>query len=562
MEWRTKGFAAAALGLALAAGVGIAASDCWLTEEPAQIVGDTAATDQGWKVTPLVTIGEQNDDGDDINQEVFGYRPVGILDGIGAWKWDKDTVRVLVNHELGATVGYAYTLANGTSLTGARVSWFDIDRETREVCGAGPAYDRVYDRAGNVVTSASQINEGGSGGFDRFCSAHGFEDGERGFEDDIFFCGEESGNGQECALDVREGDLYVAPMLGRASWENLCALKNFGSDKVVLLIGDDTTPSPLYLYVGKKDGAPASGYNPPAFLKRNGLGLGRLYVWVADNGDTDPTDFGGTGASRKGKFKPIEHFDPTKAGTAGYDSMGFATQATQYSKATAAGAFYFARPEDLSGNPGDGSQAVFVATGADDYAGGADSWGTTYLVDVDAGDLAGKLEKKLGDIGTIAATLTILYDGNDAGGGQFSGPDYGLRSPDNLDWADDGRIYLQEDDAIGAFGAISGIEASVWCLDPKSGDLERILEIDRSAVPENQTDIDPTDVGDWESSGVLDVTKLFKHKEGETLLILSTQAHSLRDGGLEQDPASSESADLVQGGQLALASKVNKKEKK
>ncbi len=561
MEKRTKRLAATAIGLALAAGAAIAAPDCWLTEEPAQVTGDSANTDNGWSVLPLVTIGEQNADGDDVNFEQFGYRPVGILDGIGAWRWDKDTVRVLVNHELGATVGYAYMLANGTSLAGARVSYFDIDRETREVCGAGLAYDRVFDRAGNVVTSASQINEGGSGGFDRFCSAHGFAEDERGFEDDIYFCGEESDNGQECAIDVRNGDLYVVPMLGRAAWENVCAFRTYGSDKVVMLLADDTTGAPLYLYIGQKGKEPDEGYDPPSFLRRNGLGLGRLYVWVADDGSADPSDFNGTGSSREGKFKPIEHFDPSKAGDPGYDSLGFASQDTQYDLAAAHGAFLFARPEDLSGNPGEGSQAVLVATGATGFASNADSWGDTYIIDLDAGDLAGKLEKKLHKIDEIAATLTIVYDGDDAGDGQFAGPDFGLRSPDNLDWADDGKIYIQEDDAITAFGTISGIEASVWCLDPKTGELERILEIDRSGVPENQVDIDPTDVGDWETSGVLDVTKLFEHKKGETLLIMDTQAHSLRDGGLEQDPASSENADLVQGGQLFFASKINKKSK-
>ncbi len=563
MEKRTKRFAAAAIGFALAAGAGIAAHDCWLTEEPAQVAGDTPDTDEGWEVLPLVTIGEQNAAGDDINLEELGYRPVGILDGTGAWKWTKDTVRVFANNELGAGVGYAYSLANGTSLTGARVTFFDIDRKSREVCGAGLAYDRVYDRKGNVVTSATQINEGLSTtqGFDRFCSAHGFEKHEKGFKDDIYFCGEETDNGQECAIDVREGDLYVAPMLGRASWENLCAIENFKSDKIVLLIGDDSTGvAPLYLDIGEKGSKPASGYTPPDFLKRNGLGLGCLYVWVADAGDDDPSTFHATGDSRKGKFKKITHFDASKAGTLGWDSQGFANQTTQYAAANALDSFTFGRPEDLSANPCDGTEAVVVSTGTGGgFGGNNDEWGTVYVVKFDEDDLEDQLEEDLDDINNIKAKIRIVYNGDDSGDGQFSGPDFGLRSPDNLDWADDGNIYLQEDDAITAFGTISGIEASVWCLDPDTGKLTRILEIDRSAVPENQTDSDPTDIGDWETSGVLDVTKLFKHKKGETLLLLDAQSHSLRDGGLEQDPASSENADLVQGGQLLLASNIDTK---
>jgi len=561
MERRTKRFAAAAIGLALAAGAGVAAHGCWLTGEPAQVAGDTPDTDEGWTVHPLVTIGEQNAAKDDINLAKLGYRPTGILDGIGAWRWNKDEVRVFVNSELTGGTGYAYMLANGLSLTGARVSWFDIDRTSREVCDAGLAYDRIFDRAGNVVTSATQINEGSSTtqGFDRFCSGGGIEKGKDGFEDDVYFCGEEADNGQQCALDVRKEDIYVVPMLGRAAFENLCVLENFRSDKVVLLIGDDTTAAaPLYLYIGEKDAKPASGYNPPGFLKRNGLGYGHLYVWVSDAGDDDPSTFHATGDSRKGKFKRITHFDPSKAGTSGWDSLGFARQATQYAAANALDSFSVSRPEDCATNPRDGTQAVIVSTGTGSgFGGNNDEWGTVYIVDLDDDDLEDELEEDLDDINNIKAKVKIVYNGDDAGDGQFSGPDFGLRSPDNLDWADDGNIYINEDDAISAFGTISGVEASVWCLDPKSGKLTRILEIDRSAVPENQTDSDPTDVGDWETSGVLDVTNLFKHKKGETILIMDTQAHSLSGGGLAQN--ATQSADLVQGGQLLLASKIDKK---
>ena len=86
----------------------------------------------------------------------------------------------------------------------------------------------------------------------------------------------------------------------------------------------------------------------------------------------------------------------------------------------------------------------------------------------------------------------------------------------------------------------------MWQLNPKTGDLTRILQIDRMAVPFSQTDTDPDDLGDWESSGVLDVSKLFDVPAGETLLLFNTQAHSLR-GGLIDD------SNLVQGGQILFA---------
>ena len=39
------------------------------------------------------------------------------------------------------------------SLTGARVSYFDIDKATRRVVGSGPAYDAIYDATGVRVRS-------------------------------------------------------------------------------------------------------------------------------------------------------------------------------------------------------------------------------------------------------------------------------------------------------------------------------------------------------------------------------------------------------------------------
>ncbi|MDX2216195.1 MAG: hypothetical protein SFY66_23215 [Oculatellaceae cyanobacterium bins.114] len=72
----------------------------------------------GYTVDPLFTVGETID----------GYTPPGILDGIGAYALNANTVRVLVNHELVEGRSYAYQVqgANGsvTIPGGARVSYF------------------------------------------------------------------------------------------------------------------------------------------------------------------------------------------------------------------------------------------------------------------------------------------------------------------------------------------------------------------------------------------------------------------------------------------------------
>jgi hypothetical protein len=537
------------------------------TDEPEQTVGLGS-----WATDAIITVGDEGSQtdpngsvGTDVNLEKFGYRFPGIPDGMGAFPLNKKTVRMVVNHEFRSAQGYPYRLANGAELTGARVSYFDVDRNNRKVTGMGLAYDAIYNRAGDEVGSPSDLI---GGGLNRLCSANLFEAGEFGLEDTIFFTGEETGGGTEWALDVAAHDLWAAPMMGLAAWESVTLLENFDSNKVVALIGDDRGGAPLLLYVGEKGAEPASGpYKPSDFLIRNGLGLGNLYVWVADNGDLSPADFNQTGDSRDGRFVKIMHFAPSNANAPGWDELGFADQDTQDALADAVGKFAFSRPEDVATNPDNGTQAVMASTGRSSLF-PDDKWGTTYLVDVDLE--SEKLSLDLDDAGLdeIAANVKILYAGDDCGsgngsvggvgdcaGGQFSDPDFGLRSPDNLDWADDGFIYLQEDRSYGEFGDTSGEEASIWRMDPQEGLLTRIAQMDRSALPTGQEDIDPTDLGDWESSGILDVTELFGSKGDEIVLIGNTQAHSLREGlignsDLPGDNPESDDSNLVQGGQI------------
>ncbi|MCA9728399.1 MAG: T9SS type A sorting domain-containing protein [Candidatus Eisenbacteria bacterium] len=503
----------------------LAAAGAQATTEPAMLAGDSPNTVDEWTALPLFTIGE----------EINSYRPVGLFDGTGAIQLDANTVRVFVNHELGAGVGYAYPLSSGTSLTGSRISYFDIDRNTLQVVDAGMAYDTIVDRGGNVVTDARQVNQGSSltDGIDRFCAANLFEAGTYNLEDTIYFAGEETGNGVEYALDVATGVLHAVPALGRAAWESVTFVDTGNPNKVGILVGDDAQGAPLWLYVGKKD-ALGTG----SFLDRNGLARGDLYVWVEDNGNQSPEDFHGTGETRHGVFKRLPYYNPGMAGTNGFDEYGWATEAKQDELAALAGAFRFSRPEDVATNPKDATQVALNSTGRGS-AYPSDNWGTTYIIDIDF--LNNTLRATFAV--RIEADITILYDADDAGAGQFPDPDYGLRSADNLDWADDGYLYAQEDRSTSPgslFGGTSGIEASIWQIDPATGILRRIAEIDRSAVPTGQSDPVPTDIGNWESSGILDVTSLFPPSDSR-LLICDVQAHSLTGAPLDG---------LGEGGQL------------
>jgi hypothetical protein len=520
MVRRTAGLGATAW---LAAGIALAAPRPMLVPLPGS----------GFGVQVLLATGEA----------VGDYRPPGVMDGLAAFPRDEATVRLLVTHELDADAGYPWRLANGTVLTGARVSWLDVDRATRRVLRAGPAIARAVDRGGREVTAAAQVNErgaaGGLRGFDAFCSASGYRTGELGFADDIFFVHEETSareghphGGSVWALDVASGTLHAAPALGRGSWENGVALATPDGDRpdghTALLLGDDLEfgGAPLYLWIGRR--RPGGD-----FLTRNGLADGRLHAWVADAGDRGPADWTGSGSVRRGRFVPIAARDPARAGTPGHDAAGWLDDDTLRARAAALGAFRFSRPEDLAVNPADARQAAFASTGHGiEFP--ADEWGGLYVADV---RFTSGPDGALG----ATATITLAYDADET-------RQAGIRNPDNLAWGRDGWLYVQEDKAVkrASFTGAGGPEASLWRLEPgRWAAPERVAVIDRAAVPPGASDAKAGVPGEWESSGVLDVSALLG-APGETVLVATVQAHTVKDG-----PVGGR-AQLVQASQLLL----------
>ena len=427
-------------------------------------------------------------------------------------------------------------------------------------------------KAGSVETGF-QINEvvQTEHGLSRLCSSQLIEKDTFNFVDTIYLTMEELSDplghpygGTVWALDVERQTLHAVPVMGRMAGENTTPLSG-PQDAVALLIGDDTIPqtveaedagqdaglhtspdhvvtAPLWLYVGQKNASIVERALPPgvdpgnaSFLNRNGLLAGQLYYFVADHDVRTVAQFNGTGSTLTGVWKEIDVLDRTKAGEKGYDPLGYKTGLTLRREAKASGAFQFSRLEDVSTHPSIGTRAVLASTGRDTVFAGHDAWGTIYQIDF---DLKG-----------MAATLTILYDGDDAGGNRFSHPDEGIRNPDNLEWGEDGWIYIQEDKAKQRdplFGSHSGEESSLWRLDPLTGEVQRIARIDRSVVlPQGSTDEKPGAIGEWESAGILDVTHLFDARVGERVLLATVQAHTIRDGMIAK-------RNLVEGGQLIL----------
>jgi hypothetical protein len=518
-----------------------------------------------WNVTPIFTVGE----------EIGGYTPPGILDGIGAYELDADTIRVLANHELLHFRGNDYFVSgNGFSLRGARVSYFDVDKDSRTVVASGPAYDTIYDANGDLAAPGFLGSGTGSPlqGFSRFCSSALFEAEEfgrdRGLVDRIYFTGEEDGGnfnsvgGAEWALDPENHEIWALPDLGRGAWENVTMLDTGNEHTVAVLLADDSSPfdadgdgeveaAPLYLYIGEKD---PNG----DFPARNGLRGGTLYVWVAADGSTSPADFN-TGGGLRGQWVEIDNTpNPAEAsddGSTGFDLNGYPTQRSLWTRAKALGAFGFSRPEDVATNPRKGTEAVLASTGVDTYVGGADTFGTMYTIDTKFNDLR--------------ATLRIIYDGD-------ADPARRLRSPDNLDWADDGLIYVQEDEAeedtldgepLFGFGAVNPNEAGIVRMNPNGRNLERIANVNRGVAldasivnPTMAVDGDFGNAGEWESSGILDVSELFDEKKG-TLFLFDVQAHGVEDQTDINPDSRIEDGDLVEGGQLSFLQDEKKKKK-
>ena len=493
----------------------------------------------GYAVTPLFTVGQKiSGTTGALNGTTAGdYNPIGVLDGIGAYELNAATVRVFVNHEVGPGVGTSYSLENGLTLAGARISYFDIDKASRTIVDSGLAYGKVYDRAGNIVTSVTQLD---TAGFDRFCSGSLFEANtfglNRGIVDTIYFAGEEASTdfshpfgGTEWALDATTGELWALPDFGRGSWENVAQIDTGTTTHVAFLMGDDAEGRPLWMYVGEKSTAPGA-----SLLERNGLAGGKLYYWRSNSGEINADQFNATEngafASLSGTWVEFTARNVALAGTPGYDAQGYKNDIVTLQDVVAGGGFQFSRPEDLSTNPVNGAEVVFASTGRANFANNADRVGTVYRVNVDFSNL-----------NAPTGALTILYDGD-------ADPSQTLRSPDNLDWADDGFVYVQEDDAVaGLFGgsAVNPNEASIVRLDPSTGAVTRIAQIDRNHIlPLGTTDGSPTDVGNWESSGILDVSKLFGEAPG-SLMLFDVQAHSIRNGIIA-------ASGLAEGGQLSL----------
>lgn len=436
-----------------------------------------------------------------VGETVNGYSLPGNISGISMYQTEQGYNRLMITHDFPAAAGSTYPIENGLILTGSRISYLDLDPVTNKPIDAGLPYFIIYDRHGKEVTNAIQINESGndSAGFDHLSSSSLFLSGDYGFYDDIMLFGEGSEDGLAYAMDLQEGEIWAVPALGRGAFHQFAAIVT-DEGKIGLLYGDGNPGGHLYLYLGK-----INGLGDGSFLDQNGLATGDVYVWSGDVVG-NPAQFHGTGLPADGSFFKLNLYDPDKANVTGYDDLGYASLSTQQSLARLYNAFAFNGIRGMATNPVIGHQIVFTASGGNNVA--SDAWGTTYQIDLSQG--------------LTSATIHILYDGDDAGGGQVPAPFFGIRCPAEIMWSSNGRIYVTEDQTNRSidFGGFLDLGSSVWELNPGSGKITRIGQVNRKGIPGTLTDTASSEPGAWSPVGLIDVSDAFGSPDENTSVFL------------------------------------------
>lgn len=458
----------------------------WLTDDARY--AKPVATDI--TVTPILTVGET------VPRTSGGeYRMVGIPDGIGVFAGANNTLHVMLNHELGNT-SVSAPIVGGATVTGAFISEYRLDSTTMAVLSGDVAYTQVFSGTGSTPAT---------GAFGRFCSGYG-AGADYGFDRNIYFTGEESSGTQTfdglggVAVAVLDRTAYILPELSHFAKENVVPVPGTGTTTALLGLedGPGTPVSQLYLYVGTKN---PSAAHP---LEKNGLTGGRLYVF-ASNTATISTE----AQFHKGDAPLAGHWvEIPGAATMNDVQLDAAAQA--------AGAFGFVRVEDGSTHPSMLGKFWFATTGSTDPA-----------------NLKGRLYEMSFDPANIlaGATLKVLLEG--AAGDP-------IVNPDNVA-INDGLLLIQEDPNAEYRGAALGRDSSIWAYDTLDASLERVVEIDQTAVPDAMRG----EWGEWETSGITALPTL-----GHWLF--DVQAHSIDSVEASTLQGSATDLQVVQGGQLLM----------
>ena len=448
---------------------------------------------------------------------VGAYRMGGNPDGLGAYDNHDGTFTVLMNHELGHTLGVPR--AHGAK--GAYVSEWVIDKTSLQVKSGADLIQKVYRE--NPATSLWDASAAVA--FNRFCSAdlpaasalYNTKSGN-GTQARIFLAGEESAPARGMAIvatGTDKGKAYVLPWAGPyttrlAGWENLLAHPDAG-DNTVVMANSDGGDNGVYLYVGTKQ-------NHGNEVEKAGLVGGLAYRVVVTGGavETQAADAGLGLVSRTNSFSLVPN---TAAGVAG----------TQ-----------FLRPEDGAWDTLNKNRYYFVTTNTVDgtkdgsnpdtattTVGRTRVWSLLFT-DLTRPALGGVIEMVLDGTQTITV----------------AGRTHGPQMLDNLTVATDGTLILQED--VGA----NIHNGKIWKYQPVSKQLTLLAQHDVARFGDYLPTVTVgTLTKDEESSGVIEITTVLGRTDGQRYFLIADQVH--------RTDTSANATELVHGGQLTLMSTPN-----
>jgi hypothetical protein len=499
----------AALAVAGVVAIGAAASGGVQTTIQPYAVGIVG----GYEAEPLLSVADTVPEASDPSKL---FQMVGIPDGLGAHRGHGRTTTLYMNHELTQTALSRTTIGEPRN-RGAIVSKLTLDKDGEILVGER-AYDDVYMENAYVGPAATEANT--TPGFARLCSGS-IAGPPDGFDRWIYFAGEESSGAATfdgmggLALAIVDNKAHALPKLGHFSWENALVQPNRHGSQVVIIgmedgpadLGAASNNSQVYMYVGTK--VRTSG----SVLRRNGLDNGRLYVLAPVNPAQSSEDTVRTG------WIQIQWVEIPNAENLSDVQLEAASDARN--------AFRFARPEDGAFNEENRNHYVFVTTGgAPTLPGGtpANTLGRVYSLNLNSNDVLGHATMK----------VEVNADNVVAAGGDTA------LSPDNIDTSKD-YLMINEDGTTQSrpVMAAKNRDGSIWRFrigehSVIGSSATRIGELD----PPGRDGV-PVGPGIWETSGIIDTSKLF----GKDTWLFDVQAHP---------PTTAPGESTVEDGQLLL----------
>ncbi len=449
--------------------------------------------------------------GDVIN----GYQIAGIPDGTGAFK-SGNSVKILMNHEIGYSTTSASMARAGGDATGATVTEFTMNPATqkltnaREFLTSAIFYNYSTKSFSATASAPAGATEKDSYGtpqhtkfLNRFCSASLAPAGRfsyvdpktkkaYGIKDAVFLTGEEGGDESRGFAVNAAGQLAQIPGLGLASWETFVAAPT--GTKTTALFGNEdgsATDSQLWLYQGTKS-------NTGAWYQRAGLTNGKTYVMNIGGFKTEAEFRAQVG---KGKETAVT-----------FASVDASVNGVAQNKAAALVGTSLARVEDGAFDPNDARNYYFVTTESNGDKGATALDPNNKLVTKRDGGALWKLRLADAKNPALGGTITMLLNGSEA--------PY-MNKPDNIEVDGFGNILIEEDpgnnpqiERMFAYRISDGKIAVLTQFNEKmfskaAGDASFITE-------------------DEEQSGVLNVTSLLRKGKTDknSYYILNAQVHA------------------------------------